>query len=82
MTGLIFLSICLVVAGGMTWSAVRRSREQRLWHALGATGWGILALSGFTDGTVELAIIAVALVVFGVGILIRQTNFGPDMNVI
>lgn len=59
------------VALGMLWKTVR-SRENRVWHAIGATGWGLLALSVFTDGFVQIGILGIGLLVFVAAIVLQR----------
>lgn len=69
----VLLAAALFLAVGMTWKAIQ-SRENRIWNAVGALGWGLLALSTFTDGLVQIGIAIGSVVVFVLGIALRRTG--------
>ena len=72
---LVLLVASAFVAAGMLWRAAGSS-ENQAWNLIGALGWGLLAVSTFTNGFVEIGIAAVALAVLLVGVVVRW--FGPD----
>lgn len=75
----LFISVIgLVVAAGLLWKA-SQSHEQRLWHIIGALGWVVFAVSGFTTGRIQIVVIGIAIAIFGVAILIRRKTIHKEM---
>ncbi|WP_143416435.1 hypothetical protein [Halobacterium hubeiense] len=71
MVELFIPAIGLVVAVGLLWKA-SQSPEQRLWHIIGALGWAVFAVSGFTTGYIQIVVAGISIAIFGVAILVRR----------
>lgn len=71
----ILLAVGVFLCAGMLWQAAG-PRENRLWNVLGAAGWGLVAVTAFTNGITQIGIAVAALAVFAVGIVIRWLDPG------